>query len=157
MTEKTDELFLKINDGLRNLSDKITPNIILFVALLNGFILGFITTGFLGASSISIQSFTFVLFIWQFVIICFFSAKYVSMTTAYLHKFAMCGVVGFSFQWQVFGMYASKYDAELFKNIQPLMDNGFSSILFFYFCFLGVKYCFSGNLQSSEVTKKYEL
>jgi hypothetical protein len=154
---KTDEVFLKINDLLRNLSDKITPNIILFVALTNGVILGFITTGYLGASSIPIKSFTFILFIWQFVIICFFSAKYVNLTTAYLHKFAMCGVIGYAFQWQTFGMYAASYDAELLKSITPLQENGFSTALFFYFCFLGVKYCFSGNNQTTGNTKKYEL
>ena len=157
MTDKTDELFLKVNVQLKNLNEKITPNIILSVALLNGFILGFITTGFLGQSSISIQSFTFVLFIWQFIVICFFSAKYVELTTAYLHKFAMCGVIGYAFQWQTFGMYADGYDKELLKSIEPIIDNGFGTFMFFYFCFLGLKYCFSDNPRIEPTTKKYEL
>ena len=157
MSDKADEAFLKANDALSSLSDKITPDIILSVALLNGFILAFITTGYLGASSISIQSFTFVLFIWQFVIICFFSSKYVNLTTAYLHKFGMCGVLGYAIQWQLFGMYAVSYDTELAKNIQPIIEKEFGIFMFFYFCFIGLKYCFANNLKSSESTNSYKL
>ncbi len=156
MTEKTDEVFLKVNDQLRNLSDKITPNIILFVALFNGFVLGFTTTGYLGESSVTIQSLNFFLIIWQFVIICFFSAKYVDLTTAFLHKFTMCGVIGFAVQWQIFGMYVISYEPELSRNIQPIIDNSFGKFMFFYFCFLGMKYCFSGNQHTSDLTKKYD-
>lgn len=155
MAIKTDELFLKINDQLKNLNDRITPDVILSVALLNGFILGFITTGYLGNSTISVQSFTFVLFVWQFAIICFFSAPYVSMTTEYMHKFGMSGVIGYAFQWQTFGMYVVKYEPDI--KMEPIVDNGFGVFLFFYTCFLVVKYCFSGNVQTKSTTKKYEL
>ena len=142
MSEGLDESLLKVNDTLRSLNDKITPSIILAVALSNGFISAFITTGYLGSSSISAESFTFGLFIWQFIVTCFLSAKYVNLTTEYLHKFVLCGVIGYAVQWQCFGMYVEK--------VEPVMGNGFGAAMFFYFCALGLKYCFSGNAKTSE-------
>ena len=157
MTENTDDLLLKINEYLRGITDKITPNVVLSIAMINGFVVGFATTGYLGVASISIQSLNFALIVWQFVVICVFSAKYITLTLGYLNKFLMAAVMGFGGQWQVFGMYAEKYDAEMFKNIQPIFDNGFGTFIFAYFCVIVAKHSFSGNESVHSTTKQYQL
>ncbi len=154
MSEKTDETLLKINEVLRALTDKITPNVVLFIALLNGFIVGFATTGYLGAASISVKSLTFGLIVWQFIVICIFSAKYITLTLDYLNKFFLTAVIGFGGHWQVFGMYAKEFDPVLLKDIEPIVENGFGVFMFSYFFMMGLKYCFSGNYGAAQSVKK---
>ncbi len=157
MNEKTDELLLKVNEVLRGLTDRITPNVILSIALLNGFVVGFATTGYLGEASISIKSLNFALIVWQFVVICVFSAKYITLTIIYLNKFFLMAVVGFGGQWQIFGMYAEEYDSVMLLNIQPIFQNGFGTFIFAYFCLMAIKHGFSGNQKAQNTTKQYQL
>lgn len=132
-------------------TDRITPNIVLLVTLINGFILGFLTTGYLGESSMGIFSFQFWLFVEQFVVICFFSARYVNLTTEFLNKFFLSALIGFSVQWQSFGLWVAKYEPEN-TLIEPLVDPGFATFILGYAGFLLGKYCFSGN-EVEEQTK----
>lgn len=142
---KTDEILTSLNIFLSTTTDRITPNIILTVTMINGFILGFLTTGYLGSNSMGIFSFPFWLFIEQFVVICFFSSRYVNLTTEYLTKFFLSGVMGYYFQWQSFGYYAQNYDPKLFKTIQPIMDGGSGTFIFILFFIMGAKHCFTNN------------
>lgn len=144
---KADEFLSTINIFLSSTTDRITPNIILFVTMVNGFILGFLTTGYLGAQSMGVFTLTFWLFVEQFVVICFFSSKYVNLTTGYLNKFFLSAVIGFGLQWQAFGLYAVGTDI---KTIEPLVDHGFATFMFGYFGLMMTKYCFTGNETKHE-------
>ena len=70
MIEKTDDALQGINDFLKTLTNRITPNVVLAVVILNGFIIGLVTTGYLGNKSLAVQSLSFLLIIWQLIIIC---------------------------------------------------------------------------------------
>jgi hypothetical protein len=142
---KVDEVLTNINIFLSTTTDRITPNVILFVTAFNGFILGFLTTGYLGLNSMGIFSFPFWLFIEQFVVICFFSSRYVDLTTEYLTKFFLAGVIGYYVQWQSFGVYVAEYEPEMLKHIQPVLEGGSGNFIFILFLIMGVKHCFSGN------------
>lgn len=142
---KTDEVLTGINIFLSSTTDRITPNVILFVTAVNGFILGFLTTGYLGNNSMGIFSFPFWLFIEQFVVICFFSSRYVDLTTEYLTKFFLAGVIGYYIQWQSFGVYVAKYEPRMMIHIQPVLEGGSGNFIFILFLVMGLKHCFSGN------------
>lgn len=154
MNEKTDELLLRANEFLNSTTAKITPNVVLLIALLNGFIIGFTTTGYLGGASIEVKSLNFGLIVWQFIIICIFSARYVTLTVSYLNKFAFTGVSGFFIQWQTFGMYAQEFDALMLKDIQPIISNGFGVFVMSWALLMILKYCFSGNEQTNVSNQK---
>ena len=144
---KADEVLSTINIFLSTTTDRITPNIILFVTMINGFILGYLTTGYLGKESMGVFTFPFYLFVEQFVVICFFSSRYVNLTTGYLNKFFLSAVIGFGLQWQAFGVYAQGTEI---KTIEPLVDSGFATFMFIYFGAMMTKYCFSGNELKQE-------
>ena len=148
---KTDEALAGINIFLSTTVDRITPNTVLMVTMVNGFILGFLTTGYLGENSMGIFSFQFWLFVEQFVVICFFSAKYVNLTVEFLNKFFLSAVIGFSLQWQLFGLWIEKYEPKN-GNMEPLVDAGFATFVLGYAGFMLAKYCFSGNEVKQEET-----
>lgn len=138
MIEKTDEAVRTVNDFLRTVTNGITPNIILLVALFNGFVIGLVTTGYLGESSVSVRSGTFGLIVWQFVIVCILTARYVDYTTSYLSKFFICGATGYYWQWQIFAM---AWPTESFS--PPFGDSGFGYI--FITSVVILSQCFKGN------------
>ncbi len=144
---KADEILSTINVFLSTTTDRITPNTILFVTMINGFILGYLTTGYLGDKSMGMFTLPFGLFVEQFVVICLFSARYVNLTTEYLNKFFLSATIGFGLQWQVFGLYAVGTDI---KTIEPLVDSGFATFVFIYFGLMMTKYCFTGNETKQE-------
>jgi len=138
MKDKADDAIQGVNDFLRSATDNITPNTILIVALFNGFLIGLVTTGYLGDSSVPVKSGTFGLIIWQFVIVCFLTARYVDYTTNYLAKFFICGATGYYWQWQAFAMlWPNKEFAP------PFGDSGFGYILITSAVILSQ--CFKGN------------
>ncbi len=143
MIEKADNALSSINDFLKSTTDRIGPNTVLFIALLNGALIGLVTTGYLGSSSIPVKSFTFVLIIWQFTAICLLTARYVDLTIKYLNKFMLSGLVGFFWQWQVF---AGFYPTETF--LTPFEGGG--SIFMWVITvqvFLG--HCLTGNQKNT--------
>lgn len=150
---KIDEFLLKFNESIRTLDKKITPNVVLFVAMFNGLLIGLATTGYLGDNSIAMKSITFALIIWQFVLICFFSAVHVNLTAEYLNKFILSAGIGFSVQWQGFGMYVASFEPDLVKNIQPIIENNFGIVFGGYIFLLLIKYCFSGNESAGGKTE----
>lgn len=143
MINKTDDALQGVNDFLRTMTDRITPNIILIVALFNGFLIGLVTTGYLGGSSVPVKSGTFGLIIWQFVIVCFLTARYVDYTTNYLSKFLICGATGYYWQWQIFAML---WATESFQ--PPFGDSGFGYILITSVVILSQ--CFKGNTRNRQ-------
>lgn len=147
---KVDEYLTSATIFLTTTTDKITPNTILFVTMVNGFALGYLTTGFLGESSMDVSSLEGGFFIWQFVLTCILTSKYVNMTTEYLGKFFLAGVIGYYVQWQVFGTYAEKYDVEMLKLIEPVIPGGSGNFIFILFFIMGIKHCFSGNELKQE-------
>lgn len=146
---KANEVLSSVNIFLSTATDRITPNIILGVTMMNGFILGFLTTGYLGVDSMGIFSFPFWLFVEQFVVICFFSSRYVDLTTEYLNKFFLIAVIGFSVQWQLFGLYVQYYEPEI-KTLEPLVDAGFATFVLGYAGAMLTKYCFANNEVKNE-------
>jgi hypothetical protein len=157
MINKLDESLEGVNEFFKSITNRITPNKILFVTLLNGIFLGLITTGFLGDKSISVYSFTFLLFIWQFFVICVFSSSHVNFNAAYLQKFIWIGVIGYAIQWQTFGMIAVEYKLEAAKTIAPIINHPFGNILFTLGCLYGMVACFKGNKSRLEPMEKYTL
>lgn len=147
---KTDDVLANINDFLRRATDRITPNVVLLVAIFNGGLIGLTTTGFMGESSLSVKSLSFFLIIWQFGLVCFFSARYVDLTVDYLNKFGLCGFVGFFWQWQLFGMMSDV------KTITPPAEHpvvvAFLAYATFFFL-LG--YCFRNTRKNAR--KLYSL
>ena len=143
-TEKADDALATVNDFLKGVTDKITPNFVLLIALVNGVLIGLVTTGYLGASSVPVKSFTFALIIWQFVAICFLTARYVELNLNYLNKFVLSGLIGYYWQWQIFAML---YPTETF--MPPFGNNGFGfigyiSVLIFF------GYCLNGNKKAKR-------
>jgi hypothetical protein len=157
LREKVDEILLSIGEYFRSVANKITPNWILFVTLINGFFLGLITTGFMGDKSVSVHSLTFFFFMEQFAIICFFSSSHVNFTTAYLNKFVWAGVLGYAIQWQIFGAIARKYGLESSEYITPPFDGTFAIAFFTAACIFILFWCFSKNKARLEPAKKYTL
>jgi hypothetical protein len=152
----------KINDGLEGVNDffkvitsRITPNKILLITLLNGFILGLMTTGFLGADSVKVLSLDFAFFVWQFFIICVFSSAHVNFDVKYMQKFVFVGVIGYAVQQQVFAMIAIEYNMEVAKNMELLTDNNFTGVLLATLIVYGSTYCFSNNQARKEPAEKY--
>lgn len=149
MIEKSDDALASVNDFLRTLTDRVTPNIVLVIAIVNGFIIGLATTGYLGEMSLSVSSLPFALIIWQLVIICVFSSRYIDLTTGYLNKFIICGVIGYVWQWQFFGMYANAFAPEI-TTITPPMENGVISMILGYFSIMFLfGYCLKGNKKNT--------
>ena len=155
MIEKTDDALQGVNDFLKTLTNRITPNVVLAVAILNGFIIGLVTTGYLGNKSLSVQSLSFLLIIWQLIIICIFSSRYIELTTGYLNKFFICGLFGFIWQWEIFGTIAINFYPEL-TTITPIMDHG---LVVFTLAYLTLQilfgYCFKNN--KKHTSKVYSL
>lgn len=147
---KLDESLVSINNFLTALTERINPNTILGVAMVNGFILGLVTTGYLGANSVSTTSWNFGLIIWQFAVICVFSSKYIKLSTEYLVKFFLAVVIGYHVQWQIFGIYVENNEPEKLKFIEPFMSNNNGNFIFVLFFLMGVKYCFSGNVTKEQ-------
>ena len=148
---KLDEGLAGFNIFLSTTTDRITPNTILLVTMVNGFILGFLTTGYLGEKSMGIFSFPFWLFVEQFVVICFFSARYVNLSTEYLNKFFLSAVIGFALQWQLFGLWVQNYEPKN-DNIAPMFEGGFQTFIMGYLGLLGLIYCFKDNEIKKEQT-----
>jgi len=155
MKDKADDALQGVNDFLRTITDRITPNIVLMTALINGVAGGVLTTGYLGEKSIEVASLSFVLFIWQFIAICILSSRHVDLTTTYLNKFIISGAVGYIWQWQFFGMYAL-WDHPKTATIVPLMDHNLIVIAFGYGTVMLMLYCFSGNQKNTQ-GKLYEM
>lgn len=145
MIEKTDDALQSVNDILKNITDRITPNIVLTVAIVNGFLIGLATTGYMGEQSLSVWSLSFFLILWQLLVICVFSSRYIELTTNYLNKFVVCIAVGYVWQWQFFGMWANRFNPEI-KTISPPIDNSAIGVMFGYFTLMFLfGYCFRGN------------
>ncbi len=157
VTDKTDDALQGFNDLLRSIGDKVTPNTILLIVIVNSFSLGLLTTGFLGDKSIETLSLSFILFIWQFAAIFVLSSRHVELTTAYLGKFYMCGLLGFIWQWEIFGQIAQKWYPEI-KTIAPIMGHPlvvFASVNLTLLVIFG--YCFRGNKKNTNKTNIYSL
>ena len=148
VTGKADDGLNTINEFLKSATDKIGPNFVLFVALLNGALIGLVTTGFLGESSISVRSATFFLIIWQFILTCILTARYVDYTINYLGKFLISAMTGYYWQWQFFAMF---WPTESFK--PPFGDSGFGYILVLSIVILSQ--IFKGNVRNTKF--KYTL
>lgn len=157
VTDKTDDALQSFNDLLRSIGDRVTPNTILMIVIINSFSLGVLTTGFLGDKSIETLSLSFILFIWQFAAIFVLSSRHVDLTTSYLIKFYICGLLGFIWQWEVFGQIAKKWYPEI-MTIEPIMGH---SLIIFAFANITIMvifgYCFKGNHRNSSKSDKWEL
>ncbi len=155
MIEKTDDALQGINDFLKTLTNRITPNVVLAVVILNGFIIGLVTTGYLGNKSLAVQSLSFLLIIWQLIIICIFSSRYIELTTSYLNKFVVSGAIGYIWQWQFFGMWANSFNPEI-TTINPPMENTVVGFMFGYATIMILfGYCFKNN--KKHTSKVYSL
>jgi len=155
MIEKTDDALQGVNDFLRTLTDKITPNVVLAVALINGFIIGLVTTGYMGEKSLEVLSLTFFLILWQLLLLCVFSSRYIELTTSYLNKFIVSIAIGYIWQWQFFGMWAVWYNPEI-TTIKPPIDNTVAGVMFGYATvMLLLGYCFRNNRKN--IGKMYSL
>ena len=148
MIEKTDDALQGVNDFLRSITDRITPNVVLTVAIVNGFLIGLATTGYMGEQSLSVWSLSFFLILWQLAVICIFSSRYIDLTTNYLNKFVVCIAIGYVWQWQFFGMWADKFTD--IQTIEPPIDNGAIGVMFGYFTLMFLfGYCFRGNRRNT--------
>lgn len=157
VTDKTDDALQGFNDFLRSIGDKVTPNTILMIVIINSFSLGLLTTGFLGDKSIETLSLSFILFIWQFAAIFVLSSRHVDLTTSYLIKFYICGLLGFIWQWEIFGQIAKKWYPEI-RTIEPIMGH---SLIIFAFANITLMvifgYCFKGNSKNTNKGNIYTL
>lgn len=161
VTDKTDDALQGFNDFLKSIGDKVTPNVILVIVIINSFLLGVLTTGFLGDKSIEAMSLSFFLFIWQFAAIFVLSSRHVDLTTNYLIKFYICGLLGFIWQWEIFGQIAKKWYPEI-KSISPIMGHplvvfmcaNLTIMVIFGFCFRGnEKHKNKGNIYTLDKDK----
>jgi len=155
MIEKTDDALQGINDFLRTLTDRITPNVVLMVSAVNGFLVGLATTGYLGEKSLAVWSLSFFLIIWQLLVICIFSSRYIELTTSYFNKFIVSGAIGYIWQWQFFGMWVNEFHPEI-TTISPPMENTVIGLMFGYFTIMILYgYCFKNNKKNTG--KMYSL
>lgn len=156
MIDKTDNALNSVNDFLKTVTDRITPNVVLLISIVNGFLIGLATTGYLGDKSLAVWSLSFFLIIWQLLVICVFSSRYIELTTSYLNKFIVSGAIGYIWQWQFFGMYAI-WDNPDITTIVPPMENKAIGFMFGYFTLMILAgYCFKGNKKNTSA-KLYEL
>jgi hypothetical protein len=157
MINKIDEGLEGVNDFFKSITNRITPNRILVATFINGFLFGLITTGFLGDRSISIYSFTFLLFAWQFLQTCIFSSSHVNFNTIYLQKFIWVGVLGYSVEWQVFGSIAHEYQLEVANYITPPFSGTFANAFFIAVVVYMLVWIFKGNTATRDSAGKYTL
>lgn len=157
MINKTDEALEGLNNFLKTITNRITPNVVLVIAIVNGFLIGLATTGYMEDKSLSIFSLSFFLIIWQLFIICIFSSRYIDLTTNYLNKFFLSGCIGYIWQWQFFGMWANEFRPEI-KTISPPIENVAVGIMMGYFSLMFLfGYCFKGNKKNSRQDNIYKL
>jgi hypothetical protein len=157
VTDKTDDALHGFNDFLRSIADKVTPNAILMIVIVNSFALGILTTGFLGDKSIETKSLEFTLFVWQFIAIFVLSSRHVDLTTSYLGKFYMCALFGYIWQWEIFGLIASKWYPEI-TTIEPIMEHPLAAFGFANATALVLfGYCFRGNERNTNKGNIYTL
>lgn len=149
---RIDEHLTGLNLFLSSLVGKITPNIILCIALINGFAFGLVTTGYLADQTVDALSPVSLLIVWQFIITSVLSSQRIKLNTKYLTRFFIAIVLGYYTQWQVFGSYVQNYDPEKVQYIKPVVEGASGNFIFFMFFVMGASHCFSDKDSKIEST-----
>lgn len=145
--QAVDDILERLSDWIRITFENIDHWHGLVYIILNGFLVAFATTGYLGEDSVPIWSLAGGLFVAQFVQTIGALVAKISPDSQYLSKMMVAGLSGFAFQWETLSMLDPK------KGFEPIVDHGFG-VFIFYASFLGAMlYCFTGNQSRSTSTQ----